>query len=325
MGRVCGWQLAVTSVVAAQLGSVIAKTVMDRIAPETAAWIRILVGTIVLVAVTRPSIRGLTLRNWWFIARLGVVSILMSVLLLASIDRIPVGMALPLQYVGPLVVAAASSSSRRALAWLGLALAGTMLVTEPWHGTADPTGIALGLASGACWGLYVIFMQGAGARGAGTASRGTGTGEPLDSNRVLSLSMIVGTVVAIAIGAPAGTQDLSLSVVAICVLMGFFNPLAAFFLDMRALSGMDRTAFGTLQALHPVVAAVLAALMLGEALDPLQWAGILLVGIAGACSQRVDAAGASPVHETTRATVTSARVCDGGDVLEREESAGRVA
>lgn len=199
---------------------------------------------------------------------LGAVSGAMMLLYAESADRIPLGTATALEFLGPLAVAVAALSRRRELTWLLLAVGGVLCLTSPWQSGADLAGVLFGLGSGACWALYVIGTQHVGSR--------------FKAQHGLALSLTVAAVVTAPFGAPgvlSGTPDWRpiAAVAGIAVLM----PLVPFLLEMLALQRIGRTAYGTLAGLEPAVSLLAAMVLIAQTPTALQAAGTVLVVIAG--------------------------------------------
>lgn len=116
-------------------------------------------GVVFLWMIARPAIRSLRKKDIPALIVLGVVTGFMTTFFLAAVDRIPLGTAVAIEFLGPLTVAGIMSKKRKALIWPLLALIGVVLLTEPWHGTIDLAGVGFALAAGTCWGLYNLFTQ----------------------------------------------------------------------------------------------------------------------------------------------------------------------
>lgn len=267
-----GWPLALIAIFCAQTGSVISKKIMSYIGPETTAWMRVTVGAIILLLVVRPKVRGITAQQWWLLTRLGFASAFMSLFFLAGIERIPLGLGLAVEYLGPLTLAAITSRNRTLLIWPAMALSGVILVTQPWKGVPDLTGIVLVSLAGVFWAFYIVLTQRA--------------GDLIDGRQALALSVPICALVTAIPGIPSGASQLTPPIIAACIGLGLLHPVLTFGLEMRALHRMTPAAFGTLAALSPAFASFLASLALKENLSVGQWGGIFIVVIAGIFSQR---------------------------------------
>jgi inner membrane transporter RhtA len=203
---------------------------------------------------------------------LGVATGLMTIMFLAALERIPLGTAVAIEFLGPLTVAAVRSHSRRALIWPVLALAGVVLLTEPWQGTIDLIGIGFAALAALGWAVYILLTQRVG-------DRFTGIG-------ALSFTIPVAAATAAIVGIPQASGELTWGIVVTAVGLALLLPVLPFALEMLALRRMTHTAFGTLMALEPAIGVVLGLLVLHQTPSPAQVVGILIVVLAGAGAQR---------------------------------------
>jgi inner membrane transporter RhtA len=150
-----------------QLSSALAVPLIASVGAAGTAWLRLTAGAIILLIVARPPLRSIRRRDLPALLGLGIASGLMSIAFLAAIDRIPLGTAVAVEFLGPLTVAALRSHSRRALAWPALALIGVVVLTEPWTGAIDPVGVGFALLAGIGWGSYILLTQRVGDRFSG--------------------------------------------------------------------------------------------------------------------------------------------------------------
>jgi len=270
--RVPAWSLAVVAMLSVQLGAAISIALFDRIGVGGTAWLRMTLGAIGIVLIARPRYRQWSLRELRAPVLLGVVSAGMTLCFLAAIDRLPLGTAVAIEFLGPLTVAAIHAHSRRALLWPGLALIGVLLMTEPWQGSASLVGIAFAVASGVGWGLYIVITQHVGDRFAGVDG--------------LAISLPVAAVVTAVIGLPQAWGHLTVQVVLIGLLAATLLPLIPWSLELIALRRLTKTAFGTLMALEPALALAIGLVVLHQVPEALQVAGILAVVLAGIAAER---------------------------------------
>ena len=165
--RVPAWTLAVAAMLSVQLGAAVSFGLIDDLGVAGTAWLRLTLGAVGFVLIARPRYWRWTWAQLRAPVALGVVSALMTLSFLAAIDRLPLGTAVAIEFLGPLTVAAINSRGGRALAWPALALVGVVLLTEPWVGEADLVGIAFAVAAGVGWALYIVITQHVGDRFAG--------------------------------------------------------------------------------------------------------------------------------------------------------------
>lgn len=265
------WGLTIVAMFSVQLGSALSVGLIDEVGAAGTAWLRLTMGALLFLLIARPPLRAIRRPDVPALIGLGVTSGLMTMAFLAAIDRIPLGTAVAIDFLGPLTVAAVRSHSRRALAWPALALAGVVLLTEPWRGEVNLTGVGFAMLAAIGWGTYIVLTQHIGDRFSGLGA--------------LSITVSIAAMTAAVVGGPqaAGhiTPEIFLSALGLAVLL----PVLPWALEMAALRRMTPTAFGTLMALEPAMGLVLGVVVLRQDPSPLQLVGILLVVIAGAAAQ----------------------------------------
>jgi inner membrane transporter RhtA len=266
------WALAVTAMLSVQLGSALSVNLIAEVGPAGTAWLRLTMGALILIAIARPPLRSLRRHDIPALLGLGIATGLLTVAFLAAVERIPLGTAVAIEFLGPLTVAALRSHSRRALVWPGLALVGVVLLTEPWQGDFDALGIIFAAAAGIGWGVYILLTQRIGDRFSGTSG--------------LSMTIPVAAATAAIVGVPQAAGSLSLGVLAAAVGLAILLPVLPFSLEMLALRHLTASAFGTLMALEPAIGVLLGLIVLHQTPSPLQIVGIVLVVLAGAAAQR---------------------------------------
>jgi inner membrane transporter RhtA len=151
-----GALMALGSMLCVQFGLAIAVTLIDDIGVEGAAWLRLAWAGILLLVIVRPRRVAFTRSSFLMAVALGVVTAAVTMLFMAALDRIPLGTASALEFLGPLGVAVAHGKGRNRFIWPGLAAVGVVLLTEPWAAGVDPVGVLFALAAGAFWGLYIL-------------------------------------------------------------------------------------------------------------------------------------------------------------------------
>lgn len=266
------WMLAVAAMFCVQLGSALSLPLIEQVGPAGTAWLRLSAGALIFLAVARPPLRSLDQRDIPALLALGVTTGVMTCLFLAAIERIPLGTSVAIEFLGPLSVAALRSHSRRSLAWPAIALIGVLLLTEPWRGSVNITGIAFAAGSAVGWALYILLTQHIGDRFSGL--------------RGLSLTTPIAALTAAVVGIPQAHHHITPSALAAAAGLAVLLPVLPFAMEMTALRHMTPSAFGTLMALEPAFGVVLGALVLHQLPTALQIIGILLVVIAGAGAQR---------------------------------------
>ena len=184
---------------------------------------------------------------------LGVVTASVTMLFMAALDRIPLGTASALEFLGPLGVAVAHGKGGRRVLWPGLAAIGVVLLTEPWAGAVDLVGVLYALGAAACWAGYILLTQRVGDEVAGING--------------LAVSMPVAGVVATIVVGPAVFDRMTPDILLIGIGLAILLPVVPFALELLALRRLTTAAFGTLMALEPAF-----AMLVGLA-DPAPGAG----------------------------------------------------
>lgn len=266
------WTLAMAAMLSVQLGSALSVDLIDTVGAAGTAWLRLTAGALVFLAIARPPLRSVRRADLPALIGLGVTSGIVTICFLAALDRIPLGTAVAIEFLGPLTVAAMRSHSRGALVWPGLALLGVIGLTEPWEGDINGPGVGFAAAAAVGWGGYIVLTQKVGDRFTGISA--------------LSMTVPIAAVTAAVVGVPQAAGHVSLEVLVVAAGLALLLPVLPYALEMLALRRMTHTAFGTLMALEPAMGLVLGLLVLSQHPSAVQVAGIALVVLAGAGAQR---------------------------------------
>lgn len=264
----------VTGMVSIQGGASLAKSLFPLVGAPGVTALRVGFSALILVALWRPWRKRLALRDAGAIALYGAALGAMNLLFYLSLRTIPLGIAVAVEFVGPLGVAIAASRRWSDGAFIALATLGlTLLLPLDGSGAAlDPQGLMLALAAGGCWALYILFGQRA---------------AWVDGGLAVSLGMSVAALVAMPFGiAEAGSALVSPPILAAGLVVAVLSSALPYSLEMFALGRLDRQVFSVLMSLEPAVAALCALAVLGERLTGLQWLAIACIvaasaGIAG--------------------------------------------
>lgn len=265
--------MAVAAMMAIQLSNAMSVTVIGQVGPAGTAWLRMCFGVVFLWVISRPAIRSLRRRDLPALIALGVVTGFMTTFFLAAVERIPLGTAVAIEFLGPLTVAGIMNKRRKALVWPLLAFIGVVLLTEPWHGVIDLAGVGFAVAAGACWGLYNVLTQHVGDRFSGISG--------------LSLTIPIAALATMPVGLPqvlGGSLDWW--VLPLAAGIALITPVIAFGLEVLALRRMTHTAFGTLLSIEPAFGVLIGLLVLAQQPTLMQVAGIALVVVAGTAAQQ---------------------------------------
>jgi inner membrane transporter RhtA len=269
--------LTLGSIVSVQSGSALATGIFDSVGPAGAVFLRATFGAIALLLFTRGA--PLRTRQWphrdvWL---LSVSVAAVNIFFYAALDRLPLGITVTLEFVGPLGVAVLGSRRPRDVLWVVLAATGIVLLSDGGGGGVDGLGVALALAAGFFWGAYILFSDrvGALAPGAGGATMAA----------VISAAMVA------PLGIAAGGGDLlAASPLAAGAAVGVLSTAIPYAAEMEALRRLPRAVFGVLMSLEPAVAAAIGFLALSQDLAPQELIAISLVVVASAGALRSAAA-----------------------------------
>ena len=259
--------MAIAAMCSVQLGAAIAVGLIDDIGATGAAWLRLFWAAILLLILVRPRRSSFTRSTFGAAVLLGVVTAGITVLFMMALERIPLGTASALEFLGPLGVAVLQGRGRTRFLWPGLAAIGVLLLTEPWTGRFDATGVGLALAAGFCWGIYILLTQ--------------RVGDQVGGLNGLAVSIPVAAVVASAVVGPGVLTQMTPQLWAIGVGLAILLPVVPFALELLALRRLTSAAFGTLMSLEPAFAMVMGWLILHQVPRPLGLVGIACVVIAG--------------------------------------------
>lgn len=271
--RLPPWTLAIAAMLLIQLSNAFSVAVIDQVGAAAATLLRLVFASVLLWLFARPALKSLRRQDLPLLLLLGVSTGLMMISFFASIDRIPLGTAVAIEFLGPLTVAALASKRKSALLWPALAFVGVVLLTEPWLGTIDLLGVLLALSSGVFWALYIVFTQQASDRFSGITA--------------LSLTIPIATVVVAVFGFPQLiTAEFTWWVLPLIFLIALVGQVIAYGLELLALRRMNKTAFGTLLSLEPALGVIVGLIFLAQQPTLVQILGIIIVVIAGAAAQR---------------------------------------
>jgi inner membrane transporter RhtA len=261
--------LVLAAVTSVQFGAALGKTLFDEISPGGTVFLRVLFGAIVLAAVWRPRLAGHDRRELGLAALFGVVLAAMNLCFYASLDRIPLGIAVTFEFVGPLGVAVFGSRRPLDLLWVGLAAAGILLLSDFGGTELDPVGVGLALLAGAFWAAYILLSARVGRVFPGGAG--------------LALAMVVATVPLAPVGIAAAGTDLVVPwVLAVAAGVGVLSSAIPYALELEALRRLPIGVFGVLMSLEPGVGALAGLVVLGEQLAAREVVAVALVIVASA-------------------------------------------
>jgi inner membrane transporter RhtA len=277
--------LVLAAVVSVQFGGALAATLVPKIGAPGSVTLRLLFATLVLGAFARPRLRGHSTRAWRTVVAFGLALGLMNLAFYASLERLPIGVAVTIEFLGPLTLATVLSRRARDLVAVAAAGVGVLLISEALTvplAELNWTGLALAAAAGACWAAYIVLSG--------------RTGAEFDQLDGLAIAMAVALVVVLPFGLP--TVPLwTASIIATGFGIAMLSSVVPYSLELLALRRLSARVFGVLLSLEPAAAALAGFLVLDQRLTTQQLAGMVLVVLASAlvmgAGQRKGAAAAA--------------------------------
>ncbi len=264
--------LVLTGIVSLQVGAAVAKDLFAVVPPTALVALRLATATVVLLVLARPHWGGRSGWDWLVVLAFGGCLAVMNTAIYQSMARIPLGMAVTIEFLGPLAVALVASRRLRDLVWVGLAGAGVALLGfDPTGLTVE--GVLLALVAAAAWAGYILLSTRTGRRWSGVSGLAVAS--------AVGLALVAGPAVA-----EAGTLLLQPQVLLLGLAVGLLSSVVPYSLELSALRRMPARVFGVLMSLEPAAAALAALVLLGEGLTPAQWLALVCVVLASAGATR---------------------------------------
>ena len=274
--------LVIGAVVSVQCGAAAATTLFDQVGPAGAVLYRLLFAAILLLAIWRPGVLEAGREGFLLALAFGATLAGMNLSFYEALDRIPLGIAVTLEFIGPLLVGLLASRRPLDLVWIACAAVGVLMLTRP-SGSADAAGIGFALLAGAFWAAYILLS----AR----------VGRTFPGGRGLALAMGFAAVIMVLPGTlAAGGELLDPGAAAVGAATAVLSSVIPYSLELEALRRIAVGIFGVLMSLEPAVAAVIGLVALGQGLAGVEVLGIGLVVVASA-----GVLGASAVRAPTEA------------------------
>lgn len=262
-----------TGIVSVQFGAALATTLFDDLGPAGTVLLRIGFGALILVAVARPRWRGVARPDIGLVAVFGLVLGLMNLAFYEALDRIPLGIAVTIEFTGPLAVAVLGSRRALDLLWVVLAAAGILLLANPGGGGLDAVGLACAGIAGLCWALYIVLAASAGPRFRGADG--------------VAMALVFAAAIPVVPGiAEGGTALLRPESLAVGAAVGLLSSAIPYALETEALRRIPRHVFSVLMSLEPAVAAMAGFVVVGQDLQARELAAVALVVVASAGASR---------------------------------------
>jgi inner membrane transporter RhtA len=255
--------LVLGGIVSVQVGAAIAKDLFSLVPPTAMVWLRLLTSAAILVAIARPRLRGRSATDLRVALGFGVTLMVMNWAIYQSFARIPLGIAVTIEFLGPLAVAVLGSRRPRDLIWVGLAAAGVVLLgLSP--GDVTLVGVLFALLAGAAWAGYILLSASTGRRWPGISG--------------LAVASVVGAVVlAPPAVAAAGATLLEPKILVLGLAIGLLSSVIPYSFELKALRRIPPRVFGVLMSLEPAAAALAAMVLLSEFLTVVQWTAVACV------------------------------------------------
>jgi inner membrane transporter RhtA len=257
------------AIISVQAGAAIAKGLFPVLGATGTASVRIGLSALILLAVNRPNLKRLSKAQWNAVIPYGLCLGAMNVIFYMSLERIPLGLAVTLEFIGPLLLAVAGSRRVIEFLWVLLAAAGIAFIA-PWNEKSiDLVGSLLALLAGGFWAGYIIL--------------GRRTSKIMDGGQAVTIGMIFATMIVLPFGVASGglgnfTPIMILSGTALALL----SSAIPFTLEMNAMRKIPAQTFSILMSLEPAVAALCGLIFLHELLSFYEWMAVALVVIASA-------------------------------------------
>ncbi|WP_307831757.1 EamA family transporter [Prauserella cavernicola] len=257
-----------------QFGSALAALLFPRAGAFGVVTLRLTIAAALLLAVCRPRLRGRTRHDWLLAAAFGLTLGGMNILFYQAIERIPLGVTVTLEVLGPLVLSVAASRRALSVAWAALALAGVVLLGRGGFSALDPVGVAFALGAGVLWACYVVLGARVGGRFAGADG--------------LAFALGIGAVLSIPVGAATtGTALLDPVTLGLGAAVAVLSSMLPYTLELMALRRLPAATFSVLMSLGPAVAAFAGYVVLGQNLTAVQVCGVVLVVVASVGAVRM--------------------------------------
>ena len=275
--------LVLLGILSVQLGAAVAKALFGEVTPTGMVWLRLVTSAVVLGALARPTWRGRSRSDWAVVVGFGITLGVMNWAIYQAFARIPLGVAVTIEFVGPLSIAVLGSRRPRDLLWVVLAGTGVLLLgLQP--GEVSLAGAGFALLAGGAWAAYILLS-------AQTGARWPGLGGLAVASIVAMLLLSPAAVIS------AGGTLLEPWVLAVGAAVGLLSSVVPYSVEMVALRRLPPAVFSILMSLEPAAAALAAIVVLQEFLTPVQWVAMACVVVASVGATRSGRALTEPVPD----------------------------
>lgn len=276
--------LVLVGILSVQFGAGIAKSLFDEVAPTTIVWLRLVTSAVVLVAVARPVLRGRSRQDWLVVLAFGVSLGTMNWAIYQAFARIPLGVAVTLEFVGPLTLAVLGSRRVRDLLWVLLAGLGVAVLGLEGGGDVTVLGVVFALLAGAMWAAYILLSAQTGSRWPGFDG--------------LALASVVATVLLTPFAIGEGGGDLlDPRILVLGAVVGLLSSVVPYSCELVALRSIRPSVFSVLMSLEPAAAALAGIVVLREFLSAAQWLAMVCVVVASVGATRSQRTFADPAPD----------------------------
>ena len=258
--------LVIAGIVSVQVGAAIAKGLFDLVPPTAMVWLRLITSAVILLLVARPRLTGHSGRDWLIVLGFGVSLLVMNWAIYQSFARIPLGIAVTIEFLGPLTVAVIGSRRLTDLIWVALAGMGVALLGLS-RATLTLAGVGFALLAALGWAFYILLSAQTGRRWPGISG-------------IAIASMVGAIVLAPPAIVEAGSQMLNPTILALGFAIGLLSSVIPYSFELIALRRIPPRVFSILMSLEPAAAALAAMIVLGEFLSLVQWLAMACVVIA---------------------------------------------
>lgn len=262
-----GVALVIVAALVVQFGAGVAVLLFPSLGPLGIVSLRIAFAAVILLVIARPRLRGRTRADWMTVIAFGVVLATMNMAFYLSLELIPLGVAVTIEVLGPLILSVVMSRRVASWLWAALAFVGVLLLCGWDIGRLHLGGILLAALAGACWAGYILASARTGRRW-----------ENLDG---LAIAMAVGAVVSLPFGiAQAGSAMLRLDLLALGLVVAVLSSVIPYACELVALRRLPESTFGVMMSTEPAIAAAVGFLVLHQTMTTVDLAGIALVIVA---------------------------------------------
>ena len=255
------------AIISVQSGAAIAKTLFPAIGAAGTASLRIGISAIILLAIYRPNLFKITPNQWKIVISYGLSLGAMNLIFYLAIERIPIGLAVTLEFIGPLLVAVIGSKRLIDYLWVLLATAGIVLIA-PWSNNGiDLLGVLFALLAGAFWAAYIVL--------------GTKVSKIMKGGDAVATGMLFASILIVPFGiSENGLNNLTPTFLYLGIALALLSSAIPFTLEMKALGQLPARTFSILMSLEPAAASIFAFIFLQEYLTFNEILAVVFVVIA---------------------------------------------